>query len=103
MGDQSRADARLLQPGLDEQRAQPVAAQRDGADDAIARLTDEHVALGHALADLVGREVGDDQVDRLRRVIAAVGNAHRVLHQRADRGDVIGSGVADHEIFHGSP
>jgi hypothetical protein len=103
MGDQARANARLLQLGIDEQRAQPVAAERDGADDALAPLADEHVAFGHALAQLGRGEVGHDQLDGLPGIVAAVGCPHRVLHQRADRGHVIGRGAADHEIGHDPP
>jgi hypothetical protein len=100
MSDQACADACLLQLGIDEQRAQPVAAERNGADEAVALLADEHVALGHALADLGRGEVGHDHLDGLWRIVPAVGNAHRVLHQRADRGHVIGHGGADHEVGH---
>ena len=103
MADQARADPGLLQLGIDEQRAQPVGAQRDGADDAAALLADEHVAFGHALADLGRGEVGHDQLDSLRWIVPAVGYPHRVLHQRTDRRHVVGRGGTDHEIAHDPP
>ena len=92
-----------LQLGIDEQRAQPIGAERDGADDAAGLLADEHVAFGHALADLGRGEVGHDQLDGLRWIVAAVGYPHRVLHQCTDRRRVIGRGGADHEIAHDPP
>jgi hypothetical protein len=80
-----------------------LSAPSDGADDTAAFLADEHVAFGHAPTDLGRREVGHDQLDGLRWIVPAVGYPHRVLHQRTDRGRVIGRGGADHQIVHDPP